>query len=91
VAQFGFAALVTLTALLSVNLGIVNLLPIPILDGGHLVMYALEGLRGRPLSQRAQEYGFRVGFAIIASILVFTSWNDLISVGAFHWVAHLAG
>jgi regulator of sigma E protease len=91
VAQFGFAALVNLTALLSVNLGIVNLLPIPILDGGHLVLYTVEGLRGRPLSQRAQEYGFRVGFAIIASILVFTSWNDLVSVGAFRWVAHLVG
>jgi regulator of sigma E protease len=91
VAQFGLAALVSLTALLSVNLGVVNLLPIPILDGGHLVLYTIEGLRGRPLSQRTQEYGFRVGFAIIASILVFTSWNDLISVGAFKWIRHLAG
>jgi regulator of sigma E protease len=91
VAQFGLAALVSLTALLSVNLGIVNLLPIPILDGGHLLLYFIEYLRGRPVSQRAQEYGFRVGFAIIATIFIFTSWNDLISIGAFRWMARLVG
>jgi regulator of sigma E protease len=91
VAQLGVASLVNFIALLSVNLGLVNLLPIPILDGGHLLFYVAEALRGRPVPPRAQEYGYRVGFAIIASLFVFVSWNDLVHAGAFKWVAHLVG
>ncbi len=91
VAQLGLVSLINFIAVLSVNLGLVNLLPIPVLDGGHLMFYAAEALRGRPVPPRAQEYGYRVGVAIIASIFVFASFNDLVREGAFRWVAHLIG
>jgi regulator of sigma E protease len=91
VAQLGIASLVGFIAMLSINLGLVNLLPIPILDGGHLLFYAAEAVRGRPLPPQAQDYGYRVGFAIIASLFVFISWNDLVHTGAVRWVAHLIG
>jgi regulator of sigma E protease len=91
VAQLGIANLIMFIAVLSVNLGMVNLLPIPVLDGGHLMFYAAEALRGRPVPARAQEYGYRVGIAIIACVFVMVSWNDLVKDGAIHWVTHLAG
>jgi regulator of sigma E protease len=91
VAQLGLSSLLNFIALLSINLGLVNLLPIPILDGGHLVFYAAEALRGRPLPARAQDYGYRIGFAIIASIFVVISFNDLVRTGAFRWVGQLVG
>jgi regulator of sigma E protease len=91
VAQLGFASLVSFVALLSVNLGLINLFPIPVLDGGHLVFYALEALRGRPLPPRAQDIGYRAGFALLASLFVFATWNDLGHVGLFRWVAGLIG
>ncbi len=91
VAQHGIGSLVSFIALLSVNLGLINLFPIPILDGGHLVFYALEAIRGRPLPPRAQEYGFRAGLALIACLFVFVTWNDLTSFGLFRWVAGLIG
>ena len=86
VASLGVASLVGFIALLSVNLGLINLFPIPILDGGHLVFYALEALRGRPLPPRLQEYGFRAGFAVLACLFVFATWNDLSHLGLFRWV-----
>ncbi len=91
VASLGIASLVSFIALLSVNLGLINLFPIPILDGGHLVFYWLEALRGRPLPPRAQEYGFRAGLALIACLFLFVTWNDLTSFGLFRWVAGLVG
>ncbi len=91
VAQNGIGSLVSFIALLSVNLGLINLFPIPILDGGHLVFYAVEAIRGRPLPPRAQEYGFRAGLALIACIFLFVTWNDLTSFGLFRWVAGLVG
>jgi regulator of sigma E protease len=91
VAELGIASFVSFIAMLSVNLGLVNLLPIPVLDGGHLMFYAAEALRGRPLPPRALDYGYRVGFAIIASLFVFISWNDLVHTGAVHWVTHIFG
>jgi regulator of sigma E protease len=91
VAQHGIGSMVSFIALLSVNLGLINLFPIPILDGGHLVFYALEALRGRPLPARAQEYGFRAGLALIGCLFVFVTWNDLTSFGLFRWVAGLIG
>ena len=91
VAQNGLGNLVSFIALLSVNLGLINLFPIPILDGGHLVFYALEAIRGRPLPARAQEYGFRAGLALIACLFIFVTWNDLTSFGLFRWVAGLVG
>ena len=91
VAQHGLGSLVSFIALLSVNLGLINLFPIPILDGGHLVFYALEAIRGRPLPPRAVDYGFRAGLALIACIFLFVTWNDLTSFGLFRWVAGLMG
>jgi regulator of sigma E protease len=91
VADLGIASMVGFIAMLSINLGLVNLLPIPILDGGHLMFYAAEALRGRPLPARALDYGYRVGFAIIGSLFIFISWNDLVHTGIIHWAAHLIG
>lgn len=76
VATLGIVALINLAALLSLNIGIFNLLPVPVLDGGHLLYYIIEAVRGRPLSQKAQEIGFRVGFAIVGSLMIFTLLND---------------
>lgn len=64
-------------ALLSVNLGLVNLLPIPMLDGGHLAFYAIEGVRGRPMAEKFQEYGYRFGFIIIAGLMALSLFNDV--------------
>ena len=86
VAQLGFASLVSFIAVLSVNLGLINLFPIPILDGGHLLFYLAEAMRGRPIPPRAQEYGFRAGFALLAGLFVFATWNDLTHLGLFRWV-----
>jgi regulator of sigma E protease len=91
VAQLGFASLVSFIAVLSVNLGLINLFPIPILDGGHLLFYAAEAIRGRPIPPRAQEYGFRAGLALLACLFVFATWNDLTHLGIFRWVAGLIG
>lgn len=76
VATLGIVALVNLTALLSLNIGIFNLLPVPMLDGGHLMYYLIEAVRGRPLSMRVQEMGFRFGFALVLALMVFTLFND---------------
>jgi regulator of sigma E protease len=91
VAQLGIASLVSFIAVLSVNLGLINLFPIPILDGGHLLFYAAEAIRGRPIPPRAQEYGFRAGLALLACLFVFATWNDLTHLGIFRWVATLIG
>ena len=76
VATLGVVALINLTALLSLNIGIFNLLPVPMLDGGHLLYYLVEAVRGRPLSMRVQEIGFRFGFALVLALMVFTLFND---------------
>ena len=89
VAEMGVASMVGFIALLSINLGLINLFPIPILDGGRLVFYGIEALRGRPVSRSVQEYGFRAGFALIACLFVFVTFNDLSHLGLFHWVAAL--
>ena len=78
VASLGFVALIGLTAVLSVSIGLLNLFPIPILDGGHLLFYAIEAVRGRPLSPRTQEIGFRIGLALVLMLMIFVTWNDLI-------------
>jgi regulator of sigma E protease len=91
IAQLGIASLISFIGVLSVNLGLINLFPIPVLDGGHLLFYLAEALRGRPLPQRAQEYGFRAGLAFLACLFVFATWNDLTHIGLFRWVAGLIG
>ncbi len=78
VATLGFVALINLMALLSLNIGIFNLLPVPMLDGGHLLYYFIEAARGRPLSMRIQEIGFRFGFALVLALMVFTLFNDTV-------------
>ncbi len=86
VAALGIASLISFVAVLSVNLGLINLFPIPVLDGGHLLFYFFEALRGRPLPARAQEYGFRAGLALLVGLMVFATWNDLSHFGLFRWV-----
>jgi regulator of sigma E protease len=81
VAQGGIVPLLWFMAVLSVNLGLINLFPVPVLDGGHLLFYAAEAIRGKPLGQRAQEYGFRLGLALVLTLMVFATWNDLVHTG----------
>jgi regulator of sigma E protease len=78
VAEAGFVSVVWFMAVLSINLGLINIFPIPMLDGGHLLFYAIEAVRGRPLGERAQEYGFRIGLAMVVSLILFVTWNDLV-------------
>ena len=77
IAQLGFKELVMFMAALSVNLGLINLFPVPVLDGGRLVFYAAEGLRGRPLTPKVEEYGMRFGLALVLFLVVFVTWNDI--------------
>jgi regulator of sigma E protease len=78
----GFGGLVSLVAVLSVSIGLINLFPIPLLDGGHLLFYGIEASRGRPLSDRAQEIGFRIGLAIVVMLMLFATWNDIVHLGS---------
>ncbi|MFK7791866.1 MAG: RIP metalloprotease RseP [Devosiaceae bacterium] len=80
VATLGFLALLQLAAVISVSIGMVNLFPIPMLDGGHLAFYAIEAVRGKPLSERSQEFGFRVGLAMVMGLMVFATWNDIVQL-----------
>ncbi len=91
VAEMGVLSLIAFIALLSINLALINLFPIPILDGGHLLFYAAEALRGRPLTARAQEYAFRGGFALLATLMILATWNDLTQLGVVRWVTSLMG
>lgn len=80
VAKAGFLPLINLAAVLSVSIGLLNLFPIPMLDGGHLLYYAIEWARGRPLSERAQEIGFRIGLALVLMLMIWATRNDLIHI-----------
>jgi regulator of sigma E protease len=82
VATIGFVALIHLAAVLSVSIGLLNLFPIPLLDGGHLLFYSIEAMRGRPLSERAQEVGFRIGLAIVVMLMIFATFNDIVHLAA---------
>ncbi|HZH12566.1 MAG TPA: RIP metalloprotease RseP [Microvirga sp.] len=73
----GLYSLVNLIGFMSVSIGLINLFPIPLLDGGHLLFYAIEAVRGRPLSEKAQEIGFRIGFAFVAMLMLLATWSDL--------------
>lgn len=79
-AQAGLIAIIMFTALLSINLGLINLFPIPVLDGGHLVFYALEAVRGSPVPEKAQEYAFRVGFTLLIGLMVFANLSDILQL-----------
>ncbi len=77
-AQQGFASLITLMAVLSASIGLINLFPIPVLDGGHLLFYAIEAVRGKPMNERIQEIGLTIGFALIVSLMLFATYQDVI-------------
>ncbi len=87
-ATMGLPSFIHFMALISINLGFINLLPVPMLDGGHLFLYAIEGVRRRPLNPKLQEWAFMSGFALLLSLMLFLTFNDLASFGVFK---HLAG
>ncbi len=76
--QFGIESMIVFAFMLSINLGLINLFPVPVLDGGHLLFYLFEAIRGKPLGERAQEYGFRIGIVMVVGLMVFATWNDLV-------------
>ncbi len=80
VAKIGPEALLNLIAVISVSIGLINLFPVPLLDGGHLLFYAIEGLRRKPLSEKTQDIGFRIGLALVLMLMVFATWNDRLIV-----------
>jgi regulator of sigma E protease len=86
VASEGFPSLLSLAAVLSVSIGLLNLFPVPLLDGGHLLFYGIEAARGKPLSERAQELGFRIGLAIVVMLMIFATYNDILHLAA-QWTA----
>jgi len=75
--------------LLSINLGLINLFPVPLLDGGRLLFYGAEALRGRPLGPRAEEWGLRLGLALVLSLMLFATWNDLVSLKVIQFLKHI--
>ena len=83
VAEFGILPFISLMAYISISLGLINLFPIPMLDGGHLMFYGIEKILGRPLSQKTQEGFFRIGMFLLLSLMFFTTFNDLKDVGLF--------
>jgi len=88
--ESGIDSFVLFLAALSVNLGLINLFPIPLLDGGHLMFLAAEAVRGRPLGPRAQEYGFRFGLILVLILMVFVTWNDLVHLRVIEYIKELA-
>ncbi len=86
VTQYGVISTLTFMVVLSVNLGLINLFPIPVLDGGHLMFYGAEALRGKPLGQRAQEYSFFFGLAVVATLMLFATWKD---IERFEFIKHI--
>jgi regulator of sigma E protease len=82
VATLGLTALIDLAGVLSISVGLLNLFPVPLLDGGHLLFYAVEAVRGRPLSERAQEMGFRFGLALVLMLMIFTTYNDISNIAS---------
>lgn len=90
-ASLGLPNLIEFVALISINLGFINLLPIPMLDGGHLFLYALQAVRRRPLGERVQQWAFMSGFAALVSLMVFLTFNDLGSIGVWRHLSGLLG
>ena len=90
-AALGPTSLIQFIAFVSINLGFINLLPVPMLDGGHLFLYAVEAVRRRPLAPRVQEWAFMSGFAALMTLMIFLTWNDLGNVGAWQRLSGLFG
>jgi regulator of sigma E protease len=89
VAESSYVDFLFLIPMLSLNLGLINLFPIPLLDGGHLTFYAIESIRGRPLGERAQEWGLRIGVAFVLGLMVFATWNDLVFLKVVDYIRNL--
>jgi len=89
VANSSYIGFLFLIPALSLNLGLLNLFPIPLLDGGHLTFYAIEAVRGRPLGERAQEWGLRIGVAVVLGLVVFATWNDLVVLKVIDYLKNL--
>ncbi len=89
-AKLGLAALLNLLAILSVSIGLLNLAPVPLLDGGHLLFYLIEAIQGRALNERAQEIGFRIGIAVVGGLMVVATYNDIARLGPsfLKWILH---
>lgn len=81
-ATISMGFLLQIAGVISVSIGLINLFPIPMLDGGHLLFYLIEAVRGRPLSEKAQEVGFRIGFAIVVMLMIFATFNDIVHLAA---------
>lgn len=90
-AALGLPNLIQFIAFVSINLGFINLLPVPMLDGGHLFLYAVEAVRRQPLAPKVQEWAFMSGFAALMSLMVFLTWNDLSGIGAWQRLSGLFG
>lgn len=88
-ASQGWVALIMLTALLSINLGLINLLPIPVLDGGHIVFYSLEAIKGKPVSVKAQEHAYTAGLIVVLGLMALSTWNDLSRFKIISWITGL--
>ena len=91
VAQSGLVTTVWFMAMLSINLGLINLFPIPVLDGGHLMLYAIEALRGRPLGERAQEWASMAGLTLVIALMLLVTWNDLVQLNVVEYLDSLLG
>ena len=87
--QAGAVSMLIFVAALSINLGLINLFPIPMLDGGHLMFYAVEAVAGRPIGERAREYGYRIGIAMVLGLMVFVTWNDLLQLRIVDFIVDL--
>jgi regulator of sigma E protease len=85
-AKIGIGAVAYYIILLSINLGLFNLFPVPMLDGGHLMFYAIEAVRGRPLGAKAQEYGFRLGLFLVFALMLFSTRNDLLDLRVWDFI-----
>ncbi len=83
VAEFGILPFISMMAYISISLGLINLFPIPLLDGGHLMFYAFEKVLGKPLSQKTQEGFFRIGMFLLLTLMFFATFNDLKDLGLF--------
>ncbi|HMF05996.1 MAG TPA: RIP metalloprotease RseP [Methylocella sp.] len=86
-AKIGVSALLNLAAILSISVGMLNLLPVPLLDGGHLVYYAVEAMRGKAMNERAQQFGFKIGIMLVTSLMIFATYNDILRLTRqlMHW------
>lgn len=89
VAQVSISALIHLMAVLSVSIGLLNLFPVPMLDGGHLVFYAIEAVWRRPVNPRIRDFSYRIGFAAITTLILFVTWNDLVNLRVVDFLASL--